>query len=42
MRWSIPEDFKELRIMPRMILDHLSTNVLKTIDNVLGEQRNEE
>ncbi|KAL4091877.1 hypothetical protein QTP88_026489 [Uroleucon formosanum] len=41
MRWATPEDFKELRIMPRMLLDHLPENVLKTIDNVLEEQRTE-
>lgn len=41
MRWAVPEDFKELRVMPRMLLDHLPENVLNTLDNVLGEQRTE-
>lgn len=41
MRWATPEDFKELRVMPRMLLDHLPENVLKTLDNVLSEQRTE-
>lgn len=41
MRWATPEDFKELRVMPRMLLDHLPENVLKTLDNVLNEQRTE-
>ncbi|XP_050533463.1 diacylglycerol lipase-beta [Daktulosphaira vitifoliae] len=41
MRWASPEDFKELRVMPRMFLDHLPENVLKTIDCVLKEQKTE-
>ncbi|XP_073981995.1 diacylglycerol lipase-beta-like isoform X2 [Rhodnius prolixus] len=39
MRWLSPEDFLELRIMPRMLLDHLPHNLLKAISTVLEEQR---
>ncbi|KAI5716122.1 hypothetical protein M8J76_001323 [Diaphorina citri] len=42
MRWaSCVNDFNELRIMPRMLLDHLPENVHKTICVVLDEQRTE-
>lgn len=41
MRWASPEDFNEMRIMPRMLLDHLPENVLKTIDAVLDCQQTE-
>lgn len=39
MRWATAEDFMELKVMPRMLLDHLPENVYKTIDTVLREQR---
>lgn len=38
MRWAIPEDFMELQVMPRMLLDHLPENVYKTIETVLKEK----
>lgn len=41
MRWATPEDFNEMRIMPRMLLDHLPENVMKTIDAVLECQQTE-
>lgn len=42
MRWaSCVNDFNELRIMPRMLLDHLPENVHKTLCTVLDEQRTE-
>lgn len=41
MRWATPEDFNEMRIMPRMLLDHLPENVMKTIDAVLDCQQTE-
>uniref|UniRef100_A0A8D9AJR1 sn-1-specific diacylglycerol lipase n=1 Tax=Cacopsylla melanoneura TaxID=428564 RepID=A0A8D9AJR1_9HEMI len=42
MRWaSCVNDFNELRIMPRMLLDHLPENVHKTVCTVLEEQRTE-
>lgn len=39
MRWATAEDFMELKVMPRMLLDHLPDNVYNTIDTVLREQR---
>ncbi|BES97276.1 neural stem cell-derived dendrite regulator [Nesidiocoris tenuis] len=41
MRWLTPEDLLELRIMPRMLLDHFPYNLLKAIATVLEEQRTE-
>lgn len=37
MRWATAEDFIELRVMPRMLLDHLPENVCKTLETVLEE-----
>ncbi|XP_066139540.1 diacylglycerol lipase-beta-like [Euwallacea fornicatus] len=39
MRWAIAEDFMELKVMPRMLLDHLPDNVYKVLDTILREQR---
>lgn len=39
MRWACPEDFMELQVMPRMLLDHLPENVYRTIDTVLKEKQ---
>ncbi|KAL3268783.1 hypothetical protein HHI36_007881 [Cryptolaemus montrouzieri] len=39
MRWATAEDFMELKVMPRMLMDHLPHNVFKTIDTVLNEQK---
>lgn len=39
MRWAVAEDFMELKIMPRMLLDHLPENVYKTLDTILKEQK---
>ncbi|KAH9643340.1 hypothetical protein HF086_008827 [Spodoptera exigua] len=38
MRWACPEDFMELQVMPRMLLDHLPENVHRTIRTVLEER----
>ncbi|XP_049866901.1 diacylglycerol lipase-beta isoform X2 [Pectinophora gossypiella] len=38
MRWACPEDFMELQVMPRMLLDHLPENVHRTIETVLEEK----
>ncbi|XP_041976956.1 diacylglycerol lipase-beta isoform X1 [Aricia agestis] len=38
MRWACPEDFMELQVMPRMLLDHLPENVHRTIQTVLEER----
>lgn len=39
MRWATAEDFTELKVMPRMLLDHLPDNIFKTISTVLEEQK---
>ncbi|XP_037973508.2 diacylglycerol lipase-beta isoform X2 [Plutella xylostella] len=39
MRWACPEDFMELQVMPRMLLDHLPENVYDTIETVLNERQ---
>lgn len=41
MRWLAPEFFDELRVMPRMLLDHLPENVFKAINTILDEQETE-
>lgn len=41
MRWATAEDFTELKVMPRMLLDHLPENVYKTLDTILREQRDD-
>jgi hypothetical protein len=41
VRWANKEHFTQLRVMPRMILDHLPENILAALDAVL-EQCNEE
>lgn len=38
MRWACPEDFMELQVMPRMLLDHLPENVHHTLETVLQER----
>ncbi|XP_039746906.1 diacylglycerol lipase-beta isoform X1 [Pararge aegeria] len=38
MRWACPEDFMELQVMPRMLLDHLPENVHRTIQTVIEEK----
>ena len=39
MRWATPEDFTELKVMPKMLLDHLPDNVYKTLTTILEEQK---
>ena len=39
MRWAAAEDFMQLAVMPRMILDHLPKNVDKVLDTILQEQQ---
>ncbi|XP_013180657.1 PREDICTED: sn1-specific diacylglycerol lipase beta isoform X2 [Papilio xuthus] len=38
MRWACAEDFMELQVMPRMLLDHLPENVHRTMQTVLEEK----
>ncbi|CAG9760140.1 unnamed protein product [Ceutorhynchus assimilis] len=37
MRWATAEDFMELKVMPRMLLDHLPDNVYNVLDTILRE-----
>ncbi|XP_039446380.1 diacylglycerol lipase-beta-like isoform X1 [Culex pipiens pallens] len=39
MRWATAEDFMELKVMPRMLLDHLPDNVFRTLTRILEEQK---
>lgn len=39
MRWASPEDFMELKVMPRMLLDHFPDNILKVLTTVLEQQK---
>ncbi|KAJ9594887.1 hypothetical protein L9F63_013812, partial [Diploptera punctata] len=39
MRWAIAEEFKQIEVMPRMLLDHLPENVSMVLDTILQEQR---
>lgn len=41
MRWATAEDFMEMRIMPRMLLDHLPENVFKTLNAIMECQQTE-
>ncbi|KAG5678518.1 hypothetical protein PVAND_008185 [Polypedilum vanderplanki] len=40
MRWAQPEDFTELKIMPRMMLDHFPQNIMKVLTRILNERKN--
>lgn len=39
MRWATPEDFTELKVMPRMLLDHFPDQLYKTLTTILEDQR---
>lgn len=39
MRWATAEDFSELKVMPRMFLDHFPDNIYKTLTTVLEQQK---
>lgn len=39
MRWATADEFTEFRIMPRMLLDHLPDNILKTLSTVIEENK---
>lgn len=39
MRWATAEDFSELKVMPRMLLDHFPDNIYKTLTTVLEQQK---
>ncbi|KAL7050484.1 hypothetical protein ACKWTF_004097 [Chironomus riparius] len=40
MRWAQPEDFTELKVMPRMMLDHFPQNIMHVLTKVLNERKN--
>lgn len=39
MRWASADEFTEFKIMPRMMLDHMPDNILKSITTILDEQK---
>lgn len=39
MRWAQPEEFTELVVMPRMLLDHLPECMDKTLTTLLEQQK---
>ncbi|XP_059057188.1 diacylglycerol lipase-beta-like [Achroia grisella] len=39
MRWAAAEDFNEIQVMPRMLLDHLPENVYDAVKTVVYEIR---
>ncbi|XP_054256907.1 diacylglycerol lipase-beta-like isoform X2 [Macrosteles quadrilineatus] len=41
MRWVSPDFFDEMRVMPRMLLDHLPENVYKVLETIQDEQETE-
>lgn len=40
MRWAQPEEFTELIVMPRMLLDHLPENLGKVLNRLAEQQKN--
>lgn len=38
MRWAQPEEFAELTVMPRMVLDHLPENIERVLATLLEQQ----
>lgn len=41
MRWATPEDFLEMKVMPRMILDHFPQNIMKVLTSLLKERKSD-
>lgn len=39
MRWATPEEFTEMKVMPRMLLDHFPDNILNTLSTLLEQQK---
>ena len=39
MRWAQPEEFTELIVMPRMLLDHLPECIDKTLITLIEQQK---
>ena len=38
MRWAQPEDFMEMSVMPRMLLDHLPENLERSLATLIRQQ----
>lgn len=41
MRWATPEDFSDMKVMPRMLLDHFPQNIMKVLKNILLEHNSD-
>lgn len=41
MRWATPDDFLEMRVMPRMFLDHFPHNIMKVLTSILKDRKND-
>lgn len=39
MRWAQPEEFMELSVMPRMLLDHLPENLERALATLVRQQK---
>lgn len=39
MRWAWPDDFTEMKVMPRMILDHFPHNIFKVVTRILNDRK---
>lgn len=38
MRWAKPEEFTELIVMPRMLLDHLPESIERALTSLMEQQ----
>lgn len=38
MRWAQAEDFMEMSVMPRMLLDHLPENLERALSTLIKQQ----
>ncbi|CRL00123.1 CLUMA_CG013403, isoform A [Clunio marinus] len=41
MKWAEPEDFHEMKIMPRMMFDHFPHNILKVLTTILKDRKSD-
>lgn len=41
MRWAMPEDFNDMKVMPRMMLDHWPHNIMKVLTKILKERNSD-
>lgn len=40
MKWAQAEDFCEMKVMPRMFLDHFPHHIFETVTNILNDKMN--